>query len=130
MEAGGLPRSDISFRRTGSSGLVWDDKFLGELAKIKPASQDAAAPDAEPRRASSASPAAAAGSEPPTLQRSRSDGGRQGYKAVKVPSPSLDPPSPKVSGCGGICSIFGGANLSEKQQARSSKRAKVGKRRV
>ncbi|GKA53695.1 hypothetical protein Tco_0259122, partial [Tanacetum coccineum] len=26
MEA--LPRSEISFRRSGSSGLVWDDKLL------------------------------------------------------------------------------------------------------
>jgi hypothetical protein len=30
-----LPRSEVSFRRSGSSGLVWDDRFLsGELNKI------------------------------------------------------------------------------------------------
>ncbi|CAM8922440.1 hypothetical protein QQ045_023256 [Rhodiola kirilowii] len=121
MEAGGLQRSEISFRRTGSSGLVWDDKFLGELAKIKPASQDAT--DAEPRRLSSAA-------DPTTLQRSRSDGGgvgKQGYKTMKAPSPSVDPPSPKVSGCGGICSVFGGGG---KEKQPRNKRAKVGKRRV
>uniref|UniRef100_A0A7N0U4T2 MAPK kinase substrate protein n=1 Tax=Kalanchoe fedtschenkoi TaxID=63787 RepID=A0A7N0U4T2_KALFE len=128
MEAGGLQRSEISFRRTGSSGLVWDDKFLGELAKIKPAASQDGTDDPEPRRLSSADPA--------TLQRSRSDGGggsRQGYKTMKAPSPSLDPPSPKVSGCGGICSIFGGGGSSHpsEKQPRSSKRAKVvGKRKV
>ncbi|GMQ06934.1 hypothetical protein CsSME_00051340 [Camellia sinensis var. sinensis] len=33
----GLQRSAISFRRQGSSGLVWDDKFLsGKLNQTKP----------------------------------------------------------------------------------------------
>ncbi|KHN47776.1 Hypothetical protein glysoja_029194 [Glycine soja] len=31
----GLQRSEVSFRRQGSSGLVWDDKLLsGELNKV------------------------------------------------------------------------------------------------
>uniref|UniRef100_A0A803LN43 Citrate synthase n=2 Tax=Chenopodium quinoa TaxID=63459 RepID=A0A803LN43_CHEQI len=34
VSAGGLQRSDISFRRQGSSGLVWDDLFLsGEITR-------------------------------------------------------------------------------------------------
>ncbi|KAL9676275.1 hypothetical protein QQ045_004488 [Rhodiola kirilowii] len=121
MDAGGLQRSDISFRRTGSSGLVWDDKFLSELAKIKPASQDAT----DPERISSADPA--------VLQRSRSDGGvagRQGYKTMKEPSPSVDPPSPKMSGCAGICSVFRGGHPSQKEKQVRSKRGKIDKRRV
>uniref|UniRef100_A0A803LEE7 MAPK kinase substrate protein n=1 Tax=Chenopodium quinoa TaxID=63459 RepID=A0A803LEE7_CHEQI len=36
VSAGGLKRSAISFRRQGSSGLVWDDLFLtGEITQPK-----------------------------------------------------------------------------------------------
>ncbi|KAL9261830.1 MAPK kinase substrate protein-like protein [Drosera capensis] len=42
----GLRRSEISFRRQGSSGLVWNDKFLTEESesddheKIKPRTEE------------------------------------------------------------------------------------------
>ncbi|XP_071699203.1 uncharacterized protein At1g15400-like [Rutidosis leptorrhynchoides] len=77
MEA--LPRSEISFRRSGSSGLVWDDKLLsGELKPVKPTDEER---------------------EKTEQQRSEP----KPYKSVEVES-TIDPPSPKVSGC---CAIFG-----------------------
>ncbi|XP_076953970.1 uncharacterized protein At1g15400-like [Bidens hawaiensis] len=79
MEA--LPRSEISFRRSGSSGLVWDDKLLsGELKPTKPKDEDDKDKTHEPQR-----------SEPRPI------------KSVEVEA-TTDPPSPKVSGC---CAMFG-----------------------
>ncbi|KAI5665237.1 hypothetical protein M9H77_24560 [Catharanthus roseus] len=70
-----LPRSEVSFRRQGSSGLVWDDKLLsGELKKIS--TEENNKPKVESK------PAAA-------------------YKTLSV-EPAEEPPSPRVSGCG-IC---------------------------
>lgn len=89
----GLQRSEVSFRRQGSSGLVWDDKLLsGELNKNE-------------------DPKGAHGGDlnlnlnvrtTPPIQRSRSNGG---YRTGKV-SPAIEPPSPKLSACG-FCSAFG-----------------------
>ncbi|KAJ0495905.1 hypothetical protein HanIR_Chr12g0614131 [Helianthus annuus] len=73
----GLPRSDVSFRRSGSSGLVWEDNLSVE---IKPKGQ----------------------AERTGLQRPNP----KPYRAVEVES-TIDPPSPKVSGCGGMCAMFG-----------------------
>ncbi|RCV16737.1 hypothetical protein SEVIR_3G165400v4 [Setaria viridis] len=85
----GLQRSSETFRRSGSSGLVWDDKnFSGE---IKPAGDDA-----EPRAA---------------VERSRSAGhahGHGGYRTTGRVPPALDPPSPRVGVCG-FCRLFGGS---------------------
>ncbi|KAF5802849.1 hypothetical protein HanRHA438_Chr06g0273671 [Helianthus annuus] len=75
MEA--LPRSEISFRRSGSSGLVWDDKLLS--GELKPKDEEEREKK-EPQR-----------SEP------------KPYKSVEVEA-TIDPPSPKVSGC---CAMFG-----------------------
>lgn len=92
----GLQRSTTSFRRQGSSGLVWDDKFLsGDLNRFKNNKQ---ADDHINK------PKAAA----EMMQRSRSEGGGRGgrmHKAMKEPPHALDPPSPKVSGCG-FCGFF------------------------
>ncbi|KAJ9140955.1 hypothetical protein P3X46_031544 [Hevea brasiliensis] len=91
MEGGSLKRSTTSFRRQGSSGLVWDDKFLsGELKQ-----NEEKAEISSPRSSNNGK-----------MQRSRSAGGAI-YRTVKVSSsPNVDPPSPKVSGCG-LCVIFG-----------------------
>ncbi|KAL4571515.1 hypothetical protein LXL04_018275 [Taraxacum kok-saghyz] len=79
MEA--LPRSEVSFRRSGSSGLVWDDKLLsGELKPVKTKEEEEKEQKEQQQR-----------SEP------------KPYKSVEV-EPTIDPPSPKVSGC---CGIFG-----------------------
>ncbi|OEL32770.1 putative polygalacturonase [Dichanthelium oligosanthes] len=74
----GLQRSSETFRRSGSSGLVWEDKnFSGE---IKPAADDGA--DAAK-----------------AVERSRSAGhahGHSGYRATGRVPPAIDPPSPRV----------------------------------
>ncbi|GMI95135.1 MAPK SUBSTRATES IN THE STOMATAL LINEAGE 1 [Hibiscus trionum] len=94
MEQSGLQRSTTSFRRQGSSGLIWDDKFLSEDLNQMSINN----------------------------RRSRSNGGdgnmyRTTMKAQ--PPPSFDPPSPKVSGCG-LCGGFGKPGAAKKR--RSNKR--------
>jgi len=77
----GLQRSSETFRRSGSSGTVWEDKH----------------------RPASGEPAKTAGA---TRQQRRSgSSGHGGYRAGHV-QPALDPPSPRVAACG-FCGIFG-----------------------
>ncbi|KAL6615869.1 hypothetical protein ACP70R_038139 [Stipagrostis hirtigluma subsp. patula] len=86
----GLQRSSETFRRSGSSGTVWEDKYQsasGELAKPARAKETAATTAARRQR------------------RSGSSGHGGGYRAGRV-QPALDPPSPRVAGCG-LCSLFG-----------------------
>ncbi|KAK8654953.1 hypothetical protein V6N13_107548 [Hibiscus sabdariffa] len=93
MENGGLQRSTTSFRRQGSSGLIWEDKLVsGDLNQMKL-----------------------------NDHRSRSNGGDEKMypTTMKAPPPSLDPPSPKVSGCG-LCGVFGKPEAAKKR--RSNKR--------
>ncbi|KAG8055708.1 hypothetical protein GUJ93_ZPchr0001g31085 [Zizania palustris] len=82
----GLQRSSGTFRRSGSSVMVWEDKHQasGELGG-KPGQGDAEAPAARPQRSCSS--------------------GHGGYKTGNV-QPALDPPSPRVAFCG-LCSLFG-----------------------
>lgn len=91
----GLQRSSETFRRSGSSGLVWEDRFLQDELK-------------QPKKAEEGSPgelrhSRSVGSAGGTLDRSLSNGGQHGYRAGRV-SPALDPPSPKLAGgcCFGI----------------------------
>jgi hypothetical protein len=104
-----LPRSEVSFRRSGSSGLVWDDRFLsGELNKInkeQKQSQQQKKNNSKELHVRT------------TIQRIRSTGSNHGYRTGKV-SPAIEPPSPKVSACG-FCSPFG----------KKGQRSKLGKRR-
>ncbi|GJV88174.1 NADH-cytochrome b5 reductase-like protein [Tanacetum coccineum] len=90
----GLPRSEMSFRRSGSSGLVWDDKLLS--GELKPKEEDEKVKK-EPQI-----------SEP------------KPYRTMEV-APTIDPPSPKVSGCGAICSMFG-SNSSKNQKQQRKRR--------
>ncbi|GAV68323.1 hypothetical protein CFOL_v3_30558, partial [Cephalotus follicularis] len=94
----GLQRSTTSYRRQGSSGLVWDVK-----SHIKTHNnEDKNKQKAEPKRSQNSGSA--------SMLRSSSDptngGGRSAYRTVKVSPPLVDPPSPKVAGCG-LCGIFG-----------------------
>ncbi|KAL8125694.1 MAPK kinase substrate protein At1g80180-like [Apium graveolens] len=75
-----LPRSEVSFRRSGSSGLVWEDqKYLsGELKPIKTKQDD---------------------DQDGVNHKNRRSDERKSYRTVDVTS-TVDPPSPKVSGCG------------------------------
>ncbi|XP_027344853.1 uncharacterized protein At1g15400-like [Abrus precatorius] len=96
----GLQRSAVSFRRQGSSGLVWDDRFLsGELNKLdQPEEQHQKTEIKELNPGTTLEPIN-------TVQRSRSNGGARGYRTGKV-SPAIEPPSPKLSACG-FCGAFG-----------------------
>ncbi|KAL5229269.1 hypothetical protein ABZP36_017534 [Zizania latifolia] len=82
----GLQRSSETFRRSGSSGMVWEDKHQasGELGG-KPGQGNAETPPARAQRSCSS--------------------GHGGYKTGHV-QPALDPPSPRVAFCG-FCSLFG-----------------------
>ncbi|KAM0906740.1 hypothetical protein ACQ4PT_016555 [Festuca glaucescens] len=75
----GLQRSSETFRRSGSSGMVWEDKNMSASGK------EAMAPAARTQRSGSS--------------------GHDGYRAGHV-QPALDPPSPRVAACG-FCGIFG-----------------------
>ncbi|KAL2929466.1 hypothetical protein RDABS01_034877 [Bienertia sinuspersici] len=91
----GLQRSGISFRRQGSSGLVWDDKLIQELNQAEKDGIIASEEDQKDH-------------QKPDLRRTKSDGGgaRRGtYRTVKVEE-AEDPPSPRLSACG-FCSVFG-----------------------
>ncbi|KAG2626071.1 MAPK kinase substrate protein At1g80180-like [Panicum virgatum] len=98
----GLQRSSETFRRSGSSGLVWDDK-----KEIKPPAGDGG-----------------------KLDRSRSAGhahGHAGYRAAGLVPPALDPPSPRVAGCG-FWSIFGGGGGGKGKGKGASKGKAKGRR--
>lgn len=88
-------RSEVSFRRQGSSGLVWNDKFFsGDLAQIK-RQQEREAEFKELRHCQSDGSAGMAGKR-------QSNGSIHRNRKV---SPDFDPPSPKLSGF--FCCSFG-----------------------
>ncbi|KAH7572380.1 hypothetical protein ACOSP7_015522 [Xanthoceras sorbifolium] len=89
----GLQRSTTSFRRQGSSGLIWDDKFLsGELNQVNKHNEVDDDKEKEDLK------------RPSSIDTMRSDGGERTYRTGKAPPPTMDPPSPKFSGC---CGFFG-----------------------
>ncbi|KAJ9179062.1 hypothetical protein P3X46_010886 [Hevea brasiliensis] len=116
----GLQRSDVSFRRQGSSGIVWDDKFLsGELNRVANLKQEREheqerelqekldinqEKDVKPSSGSIT-----------TIERSRSNGGQRSYRTGKV-SPAIEPPSPRVSACG-FCGAFGKPAKNHRKRA-------------
>ncbi|KAH6756653.1 hypothetical protein C2S53_001774 [Perilla frutescens var. hirtella] len=114
----GLQRSATSFRRQGSSGLVWDDKFLsGELNKLADQQKEdyrnkksQQLKTVDNKSSSAAENSARSGGL--TIERSRSTGGR-GYRTGRV-SPALEPPSPRVSACG-FCGAFGNGNKTRRR---------------
>ncbi|KAL3535838.1 hypothetical protein ACH5RR_004299 [Cinchona calisaya] len=93
----GLQRSEISFRRQGSSGLVWDDRVLsGELKKLSTSKDDQTQLQQQE-----------------TKVEAKTTSGTN-YRTVNV-APAYDPPSPKVSGCG-VCGMFGKPASSKSQK--------------
>lgn len=116
----GLQRSVTSFRRQGSSGLVWDDKLVsGELVKLADKNKEESSD--QPQKEDSAAggvrtPSPVAGL---TIDRSRSNGGR-GFRTGRV-SPAIEPPSPKVSACG-CCGAFGKSRKTRRRPPKSGKR--------
>ncbi|CAK7356562.1 unnamed protein product [Dovyalis caffra] len=114
----GLQRSAVSFRRQGSSGLIWDDKLIKEelnQANEKQEHEEQEAhteikleKDVRPSLRSSTTPHI-------TIERSRSNGGQRGYRTGRV-SPAIEPPSPKVSACG-FCGAFGKPAKNHRKKA-------------
>jgi uncharacterized protein involved in tolerance to divalent cations len=101
----GLQRSAISFRRQGSSGFVWDDKFLQEeFNKLNQNQNNNQEQDKDEIKEMNRDELPQIGSIN-TVQRSRSNGGGRGYRTGKV-SPAIEPPSPRISACG-FCGAFG-----------------------
>ncbi|KAL1816065.1 hypothetical protein DCAR_0520433 [Daucus carota subsp. sativus] len=100
----GLVRSESTFRRSGSSGLVWDDKFLsGELKPVQ--TKEGGDQDSDTKD-----------------NKGKEEQQRQAYKTVEV-TPTVDPPSPKVSAGCGIC--FGKSKPAKKTAtAAAAKRSK------
>lgn len=118
----GLQRSEVSFRRQGSSGLVWDDKFLsGELNRLADQQKQEKINKSHQRGGAASTTAAANSSGPPglTIERNQTNGGR-GYRTGRVPA-AREPPSPRVSACG-LCGAFGGKKNTRPRPPKSGKR--------
>ncbi|TKW13718.1 hypothetical protein SEVIR_5G119600v4 [Setaria viridis] len=114
----GLQRSSQTFRRSGSSGLVWDERLMSSQDdgnQVEP--EDGAMEFKELRHSRSVGSAGLQrrrddGEE----RRRRSDDGNQGFHTRRV-APALDPPSPKVPGCI-FCGIFRKAGASQPSKPR------------
>lgn len=98
-----LQRSSQTFRRSGSSGLVWDERLMSDDQKQRDQraageAEDTSLESRELRHSRSAGSISVG-----TAQRRPSDG-NQAFRTRHVP-PALDPPSPKVPRCM-FCGIF------------------------
>ncbi|KAI3525118.1 hypothetical protein L2E82_02453 [Cichorium intybus] len=107
----GLQRSAVSFRRQGSSGLIWDDRFLsGELNRFPegkpPSSSDDQVQTAENDQSEFPKTTIRSIS---TVRRNRSNnGGERASRNGKTSTPT-EPSSPRIPVCG-FCSAFGKPN--------------------
>ncbi|KAJ6711709.1 hypothetical protein OIU79_008023 [Salix purpurea] len=116
----GLQRSAVSFRRQGSSGLIWDDRYVsGELNQIDQ-KQEHDDQKTEIKLENDVRPSSRSATTPSiTIERSRSNGGQRGHRTGRV-SPAIEPPSPKVSACG-FCGAFGKAAKNHRKKAGMSR---------
>lgn len=114
--ATGLQRSTTAFRRQGSSGMVWDDKFLSADPNKMRRNQDHQKGEAEFRELRPSRSAGLIG----VMDLGRFPSGGPEYRTVKVSPPTDDPPSPKLDGCG-FCGIFGKATMMH-QRPKSNER--------
>jgi len=121
----GLQRSATTFRRSGSSGLVWDERFLTEAdAEAKAADGATEEPQPELRHSRSVGSIGmlrrgGAGDGDDKKAKAKEKKQKQGHKEesrsnqfvfrTKDVAPDVDPPSPRVSGCI-LCAIFGGSS--------------------
>ncbi|XP_006656209.1 uncharacterized protein At1g15400-like [Oryza brachyantha] len=140
----GLQRSATTFRRSGSSGLVWDERFLTEAeeAEAEAKARDgggAEEPQPELRHSKSVGSigmmrrvAADDGDNKKAAKQKKKEkkkkdgkeddnGSHQVFRTKDI-APDVDPPSPRVSGCI-LCSIFSGSSKSA-----TSRRAKPRKK--
>ncbi|KAL5783148.1 hypothetical protein ACOSP7_008177 [Xanthoceras sorbifolium] len=101
-------RSEVCFRRQGSSGLVWHDtSYSGDLAHIKRQQEREAAEFKGLRHCQSD------GSAGMVVDKGQANRGGIIHRTRKV-APDVDPPSPKVSGC--FC--FGSGKSASKKGKR------------
>jgi hypothetical protein len=119
MQMEGLQRSSSTFRRSGSSGLVWDERFLTEDAEAK-AAGEGGTDDAQPEMRRSRSTGGVGmmlrrgGDDKKQQQKKEQQGQKKDEERdpqvfrTKEVAPDVDPPSPRVSGCI-LCAIFGGS---------------------
>ena len=124
----GLQRSATTFRRSGSSGLVWDERFLTEAdAEAKAADGATEEPQPELRHSRSVGSismlrrggAGDGDDKKAKAKEKKQKQKQQGHKEesrsnqqvfrTKDVAPDVDPPSPRVSGCI-LCAIFGGSS--------------------
>ncbi|CAL9762173.1 unnamed protein product [Musa acuminata subsp. burmannicoides] len=102
-----LQRSVTTFRRSGSSGMVWDENFLpGDLSRIKKKEEEGVAGFREETMRHSKS----MGSTGNMGRRSSIGGSRQVVFPAGFVSPAADPPSPDVPRC--LCCGFFSQNRS------------------
>ncbi|KAL0732160.1 hypothetical protein Bca4012_028254 [Brassica carinata] len=110
----GLQRSNISFRRQGSSGIVWDDRLIAELNKQ--ANDQKAETDHE-QEVGKEDQTAGGGIKP--IRTEGGGGANRHHRNTGRVSPAVDPPSPRLSAFG-CCSAFGKKPV--KQRKRPPKR--------
>ncbi|KAL1564975.1 MAPK kinase substrate protein-like protein [Salvia divinorum] len=116
-----LQRSAISFRRQGSSGFVWDDKFLADQFNKLANERKEESTSKENKEDPIATAAKKSPPPPPAglaIDRSRSNGGR-GFRTGKVSS-AVEPPSPRVSAFG-CCGAFGKGEKTRRRPPKSGK---------
>ncbi|VFQ87336.1 unnamed protein product [Cuscuta campestris] len=120
----GLQRSTTSFRRQGSSGIVWDDKLLSTLSNDAQADGKLSGPRNKRGIEQSPAPIILSRSGTGSIQRSRSiGGGGGGFRSRRV-STDIEPPSPRVSACG-FCGVF-----AKQEKVRRRSKIPAGKRRI
>ncbi|KAL0013821.1 hypothetical protein SO802_000890 [Lithocarpus litseifolius] len=111
----GLQRSTTSFRRQGSSGLVWNDQFIsGDLNKMRTTQQQ----QQEVAEFRELRPSRSVGSIGLMERRPSTTTKGHAYRKDKIVStPNKDPPSPKFSGCGFCGAIFGKQVISHQPKS-------------
>lgn len=135
MFMAGLQRSATTFRRSGSSGLVWDERFLTE-ADAEAKAGDGAAEETQPELRHSRSVGSigmmrrggdngddkkAKQKKQKQAQKEEAHNNQQVFRTKDV-APDVDPPSPRVSGCI-LCAIFGSSGTGSSRR-RSKPRKK------
>ncbi|CAH8356001.1 unnamed protein product [Eruca vesicaria subsp. sativa] len=105
----GLQRSNISFRRQGSSGIVWDDRLIAELNKQANDQKGETDEQEEGKEDQTARPISGGG------------GANRHHRNTGRVSPAVDPPSPRLSAFG-CCSAFGKKPVVKQRKIRPPKR--------
>ncbi|RWW86646.1 hypothetical protein BHE74_00004565 [Ensete ventricosum] len=108
-------RRSIMSTRSGSSGLVWDERlFSGDLTQMKKKEEEEEEEEGGAAEFSELRHSKSVGSIG-VLGRSHSTGGGRGFRAGAV-LPAVDPPSPQVPRC--VCCGFLGKHGSAKPRRR------------